>query len=93
MAATRFTPLGVIIEFDHGEVTQIIRNMNGGSGAAAAFAGMLAHMGVSGTATAIFSVGAALLKTGAATLNLCNSKQTGIFLHVLWVGPFWCKPR
>jgi hypothetical protein len=93
MAGTRFTPFGVIIEFDHREVAQITRNMNAGAGAAAAFAGLLAQMGISGSATAVFSVGAALLKTGGAALNLCNSKQIGIFLHVLWVGAFWCKSR
>lgn len=93
MATTRFTPFGVIVEFNHNEVIQIKNRLNTGAGAAAAFAGLLYQLGISGSATAVLGVGFALLKTSVATLDLCNSKQNGIFLHVLWVGPFWCKSR
>jgi hypothetical protein len=37
---------------------------------------------------------AALLKTGAATLNGCNSKRSGIHLCVFWTGTlYWCGPQ
>jgi hypothetical protein len=93
MATTRFTPVGVIVEFDHLEITQIIRTMNTGAGGAAAFAALLTALGVTGPAAAVFSVGGALLKLGTVFLNGCNSKQIGIFLHVLYFGPFWCRSK
>jgi hypothetical protein len=92
MATTHFTWFGVVIDFNHCEITQITSTMSSGATGAAALVTLLGSMGMTSTATVTGVVGA-LLKLGAIVLNGCNSKQKGIHLFVLWVGKPWCRPQ
>ena len=93
MATTRVTWFGVVVEFDHREITQITSTMNTGAAGAGALAGILTGMGITGPAAIIASIMAALLRLGVSVLNGCNSKLIGIFLYVLWIGVPWCRSR
>jgi hypothetical protein len=93
MATTHITWYGAIVEFDHPEITQIISHINTGSAGIGALAVTLAAMGITGPAVVVAGIVSALLRLGAALLNGCNSRQAGIFLHVIWVGVPWCRSR
>ena len=87
-----FTWFGFIVEFSDQEITQITAVVNSGAAGSGALGGVLAIMGISGTG-AIAGTAAALLKLGSAILSGCNHRLAGIYLFVLWVGPFWCRSR
>jgi hypothetical protein len=102
MATMHLTPLGVAIDLSHSEVTQIISFMNSGASGAGALTALLTqlvHLGITGTtgasatATAISGAATVMLNRGAAYLNRCNSKRTGIHLFGYWFGRFWCRPQ
>jgi hypothetical protein len=97
MAIVNFTWFGFVVEFSHQEITQITTLLNSGAAGSGALGGLLGSMGITGTSaaitTAVASAMAALLKLGSSILNGCNHQHAGIYLFVLWVGPFWCRSR
>jgi hypothetical protein len=93
MAATHVTWFGIVVEFDHSEITQIVTHINTGSAGLGAVATVLIAMGITGPAAVIAGIASAVLKVSATALQGCNSKGIGIFLFVLWVGAPWCRSR
>jgi predicted MFS family arabinose efflux permease len=93
MATAHIVWFGVVVEFSHQEITQITSTMNSGAAGAGALGAVLGGMGIIGTGAVITGIVGALLKVGATLLTGCNSKQTGIYLWVLWVGVPWCRSR
>ena len=91
MASVHFSLFGIIVEFDHLEITQIASHVNTGAAASSTISGFLAAQGVTGAVAAAIVSG--LFWLGSAWLLGCNSQQQGIVLHVLWVGVPWCISR
>jgi hypothetical protein len=93
MARTRFTSIGVVIDFDHSEITQISSHLNTGAATTSTLTAVLAAAGVTASASIITAIISGLLWFGSAALNGCNSHQRGTSLTVMWVGLPWCKSR
>ena len=93
MAIARTTWFGVVVEFDHSEINQIVSSMNSGAASVGVLSALLLSMGITGSASAVAGIVSGLLWLGGSVLLSCNSRQTGVQLTILWVGAPWCKPR
>jgi hypothetical protein len=93
MATARLTWFGAVVTFDHGELVHITNNLNFVSAVGGAIAAAFFTTGVGAAAAIVPGAIAAALRLGAASLALCNSKQAGIRLFVLYVGVPWCRSR
>jgi hypothetical protein len=93
MAYMHFTPIGAIIELTNSETDTAVYILQNSATGASAISSMLNVVGTNGPAELLASTLHAIFCIGETTLRGCNSSGNGIFLHVLWVGLYWCTPR
>ena len=92
MASLIYTLVGVVVELDHSELTQVSNHLNSAAAGVGTLSALVAGFGVTGAPAVIAAVTSGIFWFGSSALTgFCNRNLTGTRISILWVGLPFCR--
>jgi hypothetical protein len=92
MARLTYTRVGVVVELNHSELTQVSNHLDSAAAGVGTLSALLGGFGIKGTPAVIAAVASGLFWFGSSALTgFCNQNQRGTRITILWVGLPFCR--